>query len=72
MLRSNFTIGGVNYFKNFSDPTWIESEKFNKNREGYYGWFGIGGSILQWHPEMQIGFAFIPTYLNLTGMFTCF
>ena len=23
------------------------------------------GSILQWHPEMKIGFAFIPTYLHL-------
>ena len=67
-LRCNFTIGGVNYFKNFDDATWIESEKFNKNREGFYGWFGLGGSIVQWHPELQIGFAFIPTFLNVPDL----
>ena len=67
-LRCNFTIGGVNYFKNFDDANWIESEKFNKNREGFYGWFGLGGSIVQWHPELQIGFAFIPTFLNVPDL----
>ena len=44
----------------------IETEKFNKNREGFYGWNGIGGSIMQWHPELQIGFAFTPTHLDIT------
>ena len=67
-LRCNFTIGGVNYFKNFDDANWIESEKFNKNRKGFYGWFGLGGSIVQWHPELQIGFAFIPTFLNVPDL----
>ena len=67
-LRTNFTIGGVNHFKNFTDASWIETEKFNKNREGFYGWFGMGGSIMQWHPELQIGFAFTPTYFNLTEL----
>ena len=70
-LRCNFTIGGVNYFKNFDDANWIESEKFNKNREGFYGWFGLGGSIVQWHPELQIGFAFIPTFLNVPDLLNC-
>ena len=42
-FRSNFTLGGLNHFKNFTDATKIESEKINKNREGYYGWVGIGG-----------------------------
>ena len=50
------------------DANWIESEKFNKNREGFYGWFGLGGSIVQWHPELQIGFAFIPTFLNVPDL----
>ncbi len=27
-------------------------------RDGYYGWFGMGGSIFQWHPELEIGFGF--------------
>ena len=67
-LRCNFTTGGLNYFKNLEDANWIESEKFNKNREGFYGWFGLGGSIVQWHPDLQIGFAFIPTYLNVTDL----
>ena len=68
-LRSNFTIGGVNDFKNFMDASWIETEKFNKNREGFYGWFGFGGSIMQWHPELQIGFAFTPTFFDATDPF---
>jgi hypothetical protein len=65
-LRTNFTLGGLNHFKNFTDASLIETEKFNKNREGYYGWHGIGGSIMQWHPELQIGFAFTPTHLDIT------
>ena len=24
---------------------------------------------MQWHPEQQIGFAFVPTFLNTTEMF---
>ena len=28
----------------------IDKEHLNKNREGYYGWFGLGGSLMQWHP----------------------
>ena len=41
-------------------------EQFNKNRIGFYGWFGYGGSIFQWHPQLKIGFAFVPTFLNTT------
>ena len=26
---------------------------------------GLGGSIFQWHPEDEIGFAFVPTSLHL-------
>ena len=62
----NFTKGGVNYFKNSTEATEVDKEQFNKNREGYYGWFGFGGSIVQWHPQLKIGFAFIPTFLNIT------
>ena len=28
----------------------VDKEHLNKNREGYYGWFGLGGSLMQWHP----------------------
>merc|ERR1711997_703565 len=63
-VRSNFTKGGVNYFVNPEDAREIENQHFNKNREGYYGWFGFGGSIVEWHPELKIGFAFVPTFMN--------
>ena len=46
----NFTKGGVNYFVNCDNATDIDKEHLNKNREGYYGWFGLGGSLMQWHP----------------------
>ena len=64
LVHFNFTKGGVNHFVNSCDATEIDKEHFNKNREGYYGWFGYGGSLVQWHPELKIGFAFIPTLMN--------
>ena len=39
-----------------------------KNRDGYYGWFGFGGSVFQWHPDLRIGFAFVPTCLHTLDM----
>ena len=33
------------------------------NRVGYYGWYGMGGSIFMWNPEYKIGFAYVPTDL---------
>jgi len=33
-------------------------------RDGYYGWIGYGGSVFQWHPKLNIGFAFTPTLLE--------
>ena len=65
----NFTKGGVNYFENSPNATDSDKTLLNKNREGYYGWFGLGGSIMQWHPELKIGFAFVPTFLNLTEIY---
>ena len=57
----------MNFFLNPNDIRRSEIG-FNKNREGYYGWFGYGGSIVQWHPELKIGFAFIPTLLSTIEM----
>ena len=39
--------------------------KFEKHadRAGYFGWMGYGGSAFQWHPELQIGFAYTCTLL---------
>lgn len=35
--------------------------KLTNDFEGFYGWIGMGGSILQWNPEMNISFAYAPS-----------
>ena len=32
-------------------------------RDGYYGWMGYGGSVFQWHPDLEIGFGYTTTLL---------
>ena len=39
------------------------SKEMLAQRDGYYGWMGYGGSVFQWHPELEIGFAYTPTLL---------
>jgi hypothetical protein len=34
---------------------------FGCNRQGSIGWFGIGGSVLMWHPELKVS----DTILNI-------
>jgi len=51
-----FTQGGVAKF--------TKDETNHEGREGYYGWLGIGGSVMQWHPELRIGFAYVPSLLT--------
>ncbi len=58
----------MGYFENLPDANEGEKEHQNKNREGFYGWGGYGGSIFQWNPELKIGFAFIPTVLDVIEM----
>ena len=29
---------------------------------------GLGGSVFQWNPEKQIGFAFVPTRLHMLDL----
>ena len=29
-------------------------------REGYVGWSGYGGSVMQWNPTLKIGFGYVP------------
>ncbi len=61
---TSFTQGGLNRFRAV-EPNAPECEHaFNSGREGYYGWMGFGGAIFQWHPEHEIGFAFVPTLLH--------
>ncbi len=64
-LHTTFTQGGLATFSSPSqDATLIESG-LNRGREGYFGWMGLGGSIFQWHPDHRIGFAYVPTSLNV-------
>ena len=57
ILPTNFTQGGVNKFGDYEE-----------GREGYYGWFGYGGSVFQWNPDLRIGFAYVPSYLHALDM----
>jgi hypothetical protein len=64
MMITRFTQGGVDCFMPCTEnSTWAE-RSFNEGREGFYGWMGLGGSIFQWHPGLDIGFAFVPTSLH--------
>lgn len=61
---SRFTQGGVNQFALEGRGNGL-ARAFNVGREGFYGWMGLGGSLFQWHPEHDIGFAFVPTSLHV-------
>ena len=37
-------------------------------RDGYMGWMGAGGSIFNWHPELEIGFGYVPFDLIIVDM----
>jgi len=69
LLTTRFTQGGVDCFTPCTlDSTQVERD-FNEGREGFYGWMGFGGSIFQWHPGLDIGFAFVPTSLHALDFF---
>ena len=54
---TDFSQGGVNFYKTHEGMT-PQRFKGTLLREGYVGWQGLGGSVLQWHPELKIGFGF--------------
>jgi CubicO group peptidase (beta-lactamase class C family) len=62
---TSFTQGGVNRFREVGPNAKTLERAFNTGREGYFGWMGLGGSIFQWHPGHEIGFAFVPTSLHV-------
>ena len=62
--RTTFTKGGLCKFGFEDFPKEGASQlelNLNSQREGFYGWMGIGGSIFQWHPEHKVGFAYVPS-----------
>jgi hypothetical protein len=69
LLPTRFTQGGVDQFLPCTDATSQFTKALNEGREGFYGWMGLGGSIFQWHPDAELGFAFVPTSLHLLDFF---
>ena len=61
--RTNFTQGGVNV-NSLDENSTQEEINVAQGRIGFTGWSGLGGSIFQWHPDLKIGFAFVPTCLH--------
>jgi len=60
-MVTNFSQGGVNAFPN---PKSDKASLMFRQRAGYVGWMGLGGSVFQWHPELKIGFAYVPSLLQ--------
>merc|ERR1719259_1155188 len=56
---TNFTQGGVAEFTASPGAPLIAQQ-----RSGYVGWQGLGGSVFQWHPELKVGFAYVPSLLQ--------
>lgn len=52
-----FTSGG---WARFREP------KGGVGRDGYVGWMGLGGSVLQWHEEESIGFGYAMNMMEVT------
>jgi CubicO group peptidase (beta-lactamase class C family) len=63
-----FTQGGLAALGRLPNRPTSRDLGLNQGREGFYGWMGLGGSIIQWHPEHQVGFAYVPTSLNVLDL----
>lgn len=68
LMTTDFTQGGVNSFSTPNGQSTGLERAFNQGREGFYGWMGLGGSVFQWQPELQIGFAYVPTSLHVLDL----
>ena len=65
MMNTTFTQGGLATFATADAQASVLDRGMHNGREGYFGWMGLGGSVFQWHPEKRIGFAYVPTSLNV-------
>jgi len=65
--KNLFTKGGLAKFGPVENETKVD-RTFYEKREGFYGWYGLGGSIMQWNTELNIGFAYMPTLLSWVDM----
>ena len=62
---THFSQGGVCLFVPATAEHGEMERALNTGREGFVGWMGFGGSIFQWHPRHDIGFAYVPTSLHV-------
>lgn len=67
-LKTSFTQAGLAAFASPGQGHTPIDAGLNVGREGFYGWMGLGGSIFQWQPEHKIGFAYVPTSLNVLDL----
>lgn len=67
-ITTTFTQGGVAFFSECDGNSSQLDRAINTGREGFFGWMGLGGSLFQWHPELKIGFGYIPTSLNVIDL----
>ena len=58
-METVFTQGGINYYTD-STPGF--------DRSGYHGWMGLGGSVFQWHLDLNLSFAYVPSLLQFVDM----
>lgn len=59
-IRTEFTKGGINHYRAYSCDEGLE-RRFKGDRQGFYGWHGLGGSTFQWSVQHSVGFAYLPT-----------
>jgi CubicO group peptidase (beta-lactamase class C family) len=64
-VTTSFTQGGIALFTETTQNSSRIEQALNSGREGFYGWMGLGGSLFQWHPQLKIGFGYVPTSLNV-------
>ena len=58
---TNFTKSGICKFGCTTLMSGIMVHSVHSQRDGWFGWMGTGGSVMQWHPELKIGFSYVPT-----------
>ena len=57
---THFSQGGVSRYQS--------EDFFCCGRDGFWCWMGYGDSVFQWHPELRIGFAYIPSRLEWSDL----
>jgi hypothetical protein len=57
----------VNFKTKFCQGGWCVFDSpfaYGQYRHGSIGWFGIGGSAIQWHNDLNLGYGYTPTLVG--------